>query len=316
MPKNRTALPRNSSMSRRSTPLGGSTAYCSRTAYAVPTRGTDNIMADVTVIRPKKTFSLRDLSELWAYRELLLFFMWRDLKVRYKQTAIGVSWAVLQPFLTMVVFSVFFGTLLGVPSDNVPYPIFVYVGLLFWQFFSGALSDTANALVGNQAIVTKVYFPRLILPLSSVSTKLVDFVIAAVILAGMMAYCGYVPNLEGLLVLPLLLIISFMAAVGGGLFLAALNVKYRDVRHALPFFIQILLFVTPVIYPASIAGKYSWILAMNPMMGVIQTARAGLLDATPINWFLVVLSFLAALVMLLIGTVYFKKVERYFADII
>jgi len=273
-------------------------------------------MADVTVIRPKKTFSLRDLSELWAYRELLLFFMWRDLKVRYKQTAIGVSWAVLQPFLTMVVFSVFFGTLLGVPSDNVPYPIFVYVGLLFWQFFSGALSDTANALVGNQAIVTKVYFPRLILPLSSVSTKLVDFVIAAVILAGMMAYYGYVPNLEGLLVLPLLLIISFMAAVGGGLFLAALNVKYRDVRHALPFFIQILLFVTPVIYPASIAGKYSWILAMNPMMGVIQTARAGLLDATPINWFLVVLSFLAALVMLLIGTVYFKKVERYFADII
>ena len=273
-------------------------------------------MASVTIIRPKKTFSWNDVRELFAYRELLFFFMWRDLKVRYKQTAIGVFWAVLQPFLTMVVFSVFFGSLLGVPSDNIPYPVFVYTGLLFWQFFAGALSDTANALVSNQSIVTKVYFPRLILPFSTVLTKFVDFAIGAVILALMMAYYGYLPDLTGVFVLPLLLLITFMSAVGGGLFLSALNVKYRDVRHALPFFIQILLFVTPVIYPASIAGAYSWLLALNPMMGVIQTARAGLLDATPINWLLVGLSFIAAFVMLLIGTVYFKKVERYFADII
>ena len=275
-----------------------------------------NIMASFSLIRPKKTFSFADLRELWTYRELLYFFVWRDLKVRYKQTSIGILWAILQPFLTMVVFSVFFGSLLGVPSDNIPYPVFVYTGLLFWQFFAGALSDTANALVSNQSIVTKVYFPRLILPFSTVLTKFVDFAIGAVILALMMAYYGYLPDLTGILVLPLLLLITFMSAVGGGLFLSALNVKYRDARYALPFFIQILLFVTPVIYPASIAGAYSWLLALNPMMGVVQTARAGLLDATPINWLLVGLSFLAALVMLLVGTVYFKKVERYFADII
>ncbi|MEK7645435.1 MAG: ABC transporter permease [Patescibacteria group bacterium] len=268
------------------------------------------------IIRPKKTFSLYDFREVWNYRELLAFFTWRDLKVRYKQTAIGALWAIFQPFITMVVFSVFFGTLAQIPSDNVPYPIFVYVGLLFWQFFSGALSDTSNVLISNQAIITKVYFPRLILPLSSVTTKFVDFAIAAFILAGMMIYYGYVPELASIAVIPLLLIITFMAAVGGGLFLAAINVKYRDVRFVLPFFIQTLLFVTPVIYPASIAGKYSWLLALNPMMGVIQTARATLLGTAPINWELVSISFAACLVLLVIGTVYFKKVERYFADVI
>lgn len=273
-------------------------------------------MTNITVIRPRKTFSLADLRELWTYRELLYFFTWRDFKVRYKQTTIGVLWAIFQPFMTMVVFTVFFGSLLKVPSDGIPYPIFVYTGLLFWQFFSTALSDTSNVLVSNQSIITKVYFPRLILPLSSVATKLVDFFFAALVLAGMMVYYGYTPNLSGLLILPLLLFISFMAAVGGGLFLAAVNVKYRDVRYALPFFIQILLFVTPVIYPASVAGNYSWILAMNPMTGVIQAARAALLGATPINWILLTDSFIACAVLLFIGIVYFKKVERYFADII
>ena len=236
-----------------------------------------------TIIRPKKLFSIRDLGELWNYRELLYFFTWRDLKVRYKQTTIGILWAILQPLITMIVFSLFFGRLAGIPSDSVPYPIFVYVGLLFWQFFSGALSDTSNVLVANQSIVTKVYFPRLILPLSSVITKFVDFVIASIILLGLMIYYGYIPNLGGFLILPVLLLITFMAAFGAGLWLAAVNVKYRDVRYALPFFIQILLFITPVIYPASIAGKYSWILALNPMTGVIQTARTALLGTTPIN---------------------------------
>jgi lipopolysaccharide transport system permease protein len=270
----------------------------------------------ITLIRPKKIFHLSDLKEIWQYRELLYFFSWRDLKVRYKQTAIGAGWAIFQPFITMVVFSVFFGELAKIPSDNVPYPIFVYVGLLFWQFFSSALSDTSSSLVNNQAIITKVYFPRLILPISSVITKFVDFLIATVILIGLMFYYGYTPNLVGLLLIPVLLIITFMAATGAGLFLAAINVKYRDVRYALPFFIQMLLFVTPVIYPASIAGKYSIFLAINPMMGVIQNARAALLGTAPVNWMLLGISFVACLILLLIGIYVFKKVERYFADIV
>ena len=270
----------------------------------------------ITIIRPKKTFSWNDLKELWLYRELLFFFTWRDLKVRYKQTAIGAAWAIFQPFITMVVFSVFFGGLAKIPSDNVPYPIFVYVGLLFWQFFSSALSDTSNTLVSNQAIITKVYFPRLIIPIASVITKLVDFAIASLILVGLMIYYGYMPHLGGFLLIPVLLLISFMAAVGGGLLLAAINVKYRDVRYALPFFIQILLFVTPVIYPASIAGKYSKILALNPMMGVIQNARAALLGTAPINWTLLGISCAGCLVLLIVGVYVFKKVEHYFADIV
>jgi len=273
-------------------------------------------MSNITIIKPKKVFSLEDLREVWRYKELLYFFTWRDFKVRYKQTTIGILWAIFQPFMTMVVFSLFFGTLLKIPSDGVPYPIFVYTGLLFWQFFSSALSETSGTLIANQAIITKVYFPRLILPLSAVTTKLVDFGIAAIILVGMMIYYGFTPHLSGLLILPLLLIITFMAAVGGGLFLAAVNVKYRDVRFVLPYFIQILLFLTPVIYPASIAGKYSWLLAFNPMMGVIQTARASLFGTAPINWLLILISFIATAVLLIVGTIYFKKVERYFADII
>ncbi len=270
----------------------------------------------LTVIRPKKIFGLRDFKELWVYRELLYFFSWRDIKVRYKQTVIGVAWAILQPFVTMVVFTVFFGQIIKVPSDGVPYPIFVYTGLLFWQFFSDALSETSGSLIANKSIITKVYFPRLILPISSIITKFVDFLVASSILVGMMFYYGYTPYLNGLYIIPILLIITFMAALGLGLFLSALNVKYRDVRYALPFFIQILLFVTPVIYPASIVGKYSKILALNPMMGVIQTARAALLHTTPINWTLLYVSFVACLIMLIIGLIYFKKVERYFADII
>jgi len=273
-------------------------------------------MSKLTIIKPKKVFSLDDLREVWQYKELLYFFTWRDLKVRYKQTSIGIMWAVFQPFVTMVIFSIFFGVLLKVPSNGVPYPIFVYTGLIFWQFFSAALTETSNVLITNQAIVTKVYFPRLILPFSSVMTKFVDFAISAVILVGMMFYYGYMPSLPGILVFPLLLIITFMASVGGGLILAAINVKYRDVRYILPFFIQILLFVTPVIYPASIAEKYSWVLALNPMTGVIQNARAALLGTTPINWLLVFISFTVCAIILAIGIVNFKKSERYFADTI
>ena len=273
-------------------------------------------MSNLTTIKPKKTFSWNDLKEIWQYKELLYFFTWKDFKVRYKQTFIGIVWAIFQPFMTMVVFSIFFGKFAKMPSDGIPYPIFVYVGLLFWQFFSSALSQTSTSLISNSNIITKVYFPRLILPIASVITKFVDFFIASIILAGMMVYFGYVPNLSGLLILPLLLLITFMAAIGGGLFLASINVKYRDVRYVLPFFIQMMLFITPVIYPASMVGKYSWLLAINPMTGVIKAARAALFGNAPINWELLGISFIAVSILLVIGVIFFKKTERHFADIV
>jgi len=270
----------------------------------------------VTTIKPKKTFSLDDFKELWRFKELFYFLTWRDLKVRYKQTFIGVLWALFQPFTTMVIFSVFFGQLAKIPSDGIPYPIFVYTGLLIWQFFSGSLGEISNSLIANKAIITKVYFPRLILPISAVITKFIDFLIASFILIGLMIYYGYTPNLTGLLILPLLLIITFITATGIGLFLAAVNVRYRDVRYILPFFIQMMLFITPVIYPASITGKYSWILALNPMTGVIKAARAAILGNAPINWTLLAISSFAGIIMTIIGIIYFKKAERIFADIV
>lgn len=269
-----------------------------------------------TIIKPKKIFSWNDLRELWIYKELMYFLTWRDLKVRYKQTAVGAGWAIFQPLITMFVFTVFFGNLAKMPSDNVPYPIFVYTGLLFWQFFSSALSDTSMCLVANQSIITKVYFPRLILPISSVLTKLVDFAIASLVLGFLMIYYGFMPNIIGVFIIPILLVITFMASVGLGLFLSAINVKYRDVRYVLPFFIQLLMFLTPVIYPASIAGKYSWILAINPMTGVIQNARAAILGTAVVNWWLIIISFVATLALLAFGIIIFKQTERYFADII
>lgn len=271
---------------------------------------------EITVIKSQKPFSRDELREIWNYRELLYFFTWRDLKVRYKQTFIGVAWAIFQPLITMVVFSVFFGYLAKMPSDDIPYPIFVYVGLLLWQFFSNSLSSISNCLISNKAIITKVYFPRIILPISAAITKFVDFLIASGILVGLMFYYGYVPRLSGFLILPLLVFIAFMAALGLGLFLAALNVKYRDVGYVLPFFIQLMFFMTPVIYPASLTGIYSWFLAMNPITGVIKAARAALLGNFPINWELLGISALACFIMLIFGFWYFKKTEKYFADIV
>jgi lipopolysaccharide transport system permease protein len=270
----------------------------------------------ITIIKPYKYFSSHIFKEIWQYRELMYFFAWRDFKVRYKQTVLGVAWAVFQPLLAMVVFTVFFNKLAGIQSDNIPYPIFVYVGLLFWLFFSGALSDISNCMVNNQSIITKVYFPRLILPISATATKFIDFLIASVILVGMMFYYGYTPHLSGLLILPLLIFITFMAALGGGLFLSALNVKYRDVRYILPYFIQMLLFITPVIYPASLTGIYSWFLALNPMTGVIKAARSALFGDFPMNWPQLGISGLACFLILLIGFYYFQNTEKYFADIV
>jgi lipopolysaccharide transport system permease protein len=269
------------------------------------------------VIKPKKTFNFKeDLKEIWEYKGLLYFLTWRDLKVRYKQTAIGVAWVLFQPIITMVVFNVFFGKFLKTPSDGIPYPIFVYTGLLFWQFFSTSLGDVSNSLVSNKNIITKIYFPRLIIPISNIVTAFVDFLVASVVLAGLVIYYHYTPHLVGLLVLPILIIITFLSILGLGLFFASVNVKYRDVKYVIPFFIQTLMFVTPVIYPASLLGKYSKILALNPMTGVISTARAALLGAAPINWTLILTSLIAALVFFIIGYVYFKKTEKYFADIV
>lgn len=271
----------------------------------------------LTLIQPKPSiFGLEDIKEIWDYRELLFFFAWRDFKVRYKQTLIGVIWAFLQPFLTMVIFSVFFGNFAKIPSDGVPYPIFVYVGLLLWQLFSSCLSDVSNSLIANQSVVTKVYFPRLVLPLSFVVIHLADFLISSVILIGLMLYFHFAPHLESLAVLPLLLLITIFASVGLGLCLASINVKYRDVRYVLPFFIQLLLFVTPVIYPASILGKYMTILALNPMSGVISTARAILLTNIPISWESLSLSALSATILMILGLIFFKRMERYFADLV
>lgn len=272
--------------------------------------------SDVTIIKSRQRLSLEDLREVWRHRELLYFFTWRDIKVRYKQTAIGVLWAILQPTVTMVVFTVVFGRLANIPSEGVPYPIFVFAGLLFWQLFSRGLAEASNSLIENQSLVTKAPFPRVILPLSAITTQLVDFFFAVLVFVSVLVYYSITPRGLGLLLLPVFLLITLLAVVGGGLLLAAVNVKYRDVRYAAPFFIQLLLFVTPVIYPASLAGKFAWVLALNPMTGVITTARATLLGRPAVDWSLLVISSLAAVVIFFVGVLVFKKTERYFADII
>jgi len=267
-------------------------------------------------IKPDSGVFTINFAEIWQYRELLYFFTWRDLKVRYKQTVIGVLWALFQPFITMVVFSVFFGNFSKMPSEGIPYPIFVYIGLLFWQLFSSSLSDVSNCLISNQSIVTKVYFPRLILPFSYLLTNFIDFGISWLILGGLMVYFQYLPKIGGFLILPLLIMIVFMTATGLGLFMASINVRYRDVRYALPFFIQLLLFVTPVIYPVGILNNYSWVMAFNPLSGVISAARASFLGTLPISWGYLLVSFFVALAWFAFGIVSFKKTETYFADIV
>lgn len=270
----------------------------------------------ITIIKPNNNFGLAQLKEIWQFRELMYFFAWRDIKVRYKQTLIGIAWAVFQPLFAMLIFTVFFGYFVKMPTDNVPYPIFVFVGLILWQFFSGALTDVSNSLVNNRDILTKIYFPRIILPVSATISKFFDFLIASILLIGFMVYYGYLPRLSGILILPALVLVTFFAALGLGLILASLNVKYRDVKYILPYFIQMMFFITPVVYPASLTGIYSWFLAMNPMTGVIKAARSALLGDFPMNWPQLVISAIACLFVLVIGIYYFRKTENYFADIV
>jgi lipopolysaccharide transport system permease protein len=269
------------------------------------------------IIRPKNKWWQFNWKELWFFRDLFYFLTWRDVKVKYKQTAIGVLWAIFQPFITMVVFTIFFGKLAQMPSDGIPYPIFVYTGLLFWTLFNTGLSSASSSFVSNERIITKIYFPRIILPISSIITSLVDFLIASIILAGMMIYYSYSPSLVGLLLIPLLVLITIFSTIGIGLLFASINVKYRDVRFVLPFFIQTLLFITPVIYPASIAPeRFRWILGLNPMSGVIDSARAGILGTRDIDWLLLGVSVISMVFYCVVGYFYFKKTERYFADVI
>lgn len=275
-------------------------------------------MDHVVVIRPKKRLNI-DWKELMEYRELFFYFAWRDVKVRYKQTAIGIFWAVLQPFIQMVVFTLFFNKAVGVQSgsEHVPYAIFSFTGLLFWNYFSQALQRSANSLVDNQAVVTKVYFPRVIPPISSTIVSLIDFAFASIVFVGLMIYFQFTPTLTGLLILVPAIFLTFIAATGPGLFLAALNVKYRDVKQILPFLIQTGLFLTPVIYPVTaIPERFQWVLYLNPMTGVINAVRATFLGDGVINWPLTWLSVVMAIAMFIGGLYYFKGREKEFADII
>lgn len=268
------------------------------------------------IIKPRKGWIGINFKELWFYKELFYIFSWRDIKVRYKQTIIGIAWAILQPFLLMVVFSVFFGSLAKIPSEGVPYPIFVYSGLIFWNYFSISLTGSSNSLIENENIIKKIYFPRLVLPFSSTVTPLIDFAIALVVLVGIMIYYHFVPTLVGILLLPVLIIISFFSASGLGSFFAAINVRYRDIRYALPFFIQAGLFITPVIYPTTlIAEKYRWILALNPMTGIVEAARAGILRNGPVDFKLLLISAIISILLFLLGIFYFRRTERIFADV-
>jgi lipopolysaccharide transport system permease protein len=242
--------------------------------------------------------------------------MWRDIKVRYKQTIFGALWAILQPFVTMVVFSVVFGRLVNVPSEGIPYPIFLYSALVPWVYFSGALTFAGNSLVGNANLITKVYFPRVAIPTSSVLGGLLDFGIASLLLIGMMAYYNIQPG-WALLLWPFLVILLVLLALGVGMILASLNVKYRDIKYALPFGIQLWLFITPIIYPTSVVPeRFRGLMALNPLTGIIEGFRSAILPMRPINWPLLLMSVGLTILLFFLGMIYFSKTERTFADVV
>ena len=268
------------------------------------------------VVTPARGWSLPQFASLWEYRELLYFLIWRDVKVRYKQTVLGVLWAVLQPFMTMLVFSIFFGELGQFPSDGVPYPIFTYTALLPWQLFVGSLAASANSLVGNQQLITKVYFPRLIVPLSAVSMGLIDFSLSCVILLGMMAYYGIYPT-AAILLLPFLVVLAVATALAVGLWLATLNVEYRDVQYTIPFLTQFWLFITPVAYPSSmVPEQWRMLYSLNPMVGAVDGFRWALLGQTTKPDAAIFLSILVTGILLLGGLYYFRRMESTFADVV
>jgi lipopolysaccharide transport system permease protein len=257
------------------------------------------------------------LDELWQYRELFYFFTWRDIKVKYKQTVLGFAWAVLQPFLMMVIFSLFFGQALKVPSENLPYPVFVFSGLLLWNIFSTGVTSAGNSMVSNANIIKKIYFPRLIIPISSVLVSLFDFFMSIVIFIAILIYYHiHVNVLKVLVYIPSGLIVCCGATFGIGTFLAALNIKYRDFKYIIPFFVQSLLFITPVIYPVSMLTHESlkYIVALNPMYAAVSLFRSGFVDV-PFQDNLMILSLCSGFFFLIVGLYYFRSTESYFADL-
>ena len=268
------------------------------------------------VIEPPKGWSALNLREVWRFRELLFFLTWRDIKVRYKQTALGAAWAILQPLLTMVIFSIIFGNLAKLPSDGVPYPIFTYVALLPWQLFAFALNSASNSLVGSQNLISKVYFPRLVVPFSSVLAGIADFCIAFVFLLGMMAYYR-IGFSVAILLLPLFLLLALTSAMAVGLWLSAMNVKYRDIRYVVPFLTQFWMYATPIAYSSSlIPEQWRWLYSLNPMTGVVEGFRWALLGKSGLDVFSLSISAVVVVVLLVSGLYYFKRMENTFADII
>jgi lipopolysaccharide transport system permease protein len=268
----------------------------------------------VFIIRPSKGLVALNLRELWQYRELLYILIWRDIKVRYKQTAVGTAWAVIQPFLAMVVFSLIFGRLAKIPSEGLPYPIFAYSALLPWQFFAKALTEASTSLVVNERVITKVYFPRLLVPTAVVLAGLLDFGIAFLILLGMMVFYGITPSWF-ILFVPLFLLLAIITALGVSFWLSALDVEYRDVRYTLPFLTQLWFFATPVVYPSTIVPP-SWraLYGLNPMVGVIEGFRWALLGSAPPDLRMLLVSSLLASLLFMSGLIYFRRMERTLAD--
>ena len=267
-------------------------------------------------IRPSQGWPSLKLKDVWAYRELLYFLVWRDVKVRYKQTALGVAWAVMQPVFTMIVFSIFFGWLVKVPSGGLPYPFFAFCALLPWQLFASSLTAAGNSLVANQHLITKISFPRLVIPLSAAAGSLLDFSIAFLVLLAMMIFYNVVPTIA-MLTLPLFVLLTMAAALGIGMWFSALNVKYRDVRHALPFLTQVWMFATPVVYPSSLVPE-SWqmLYALNPMVGVVEGFRWALLGTGNAPGPLLLVSAVVTFGLLLSGAYFFRRAERTFADMV
>ncbi|RPH78552.1 MAG: ABC transporter permease [Nitrospiraceae bacterium] len=271
----------------------------------------------VTRVEPRAAWVSLNLGDLWAYRELLYFLVWRDIKVRYKQTALGASWAIIQPFFTMVVFSLFFGRLAKVPSDDLPYPIFSFAGLVPWTFFANGLTQSSNSLVESANLIRKIYFPRLAIPIAAVLSGVVDFVLAFLLLLVLMWWYGVVPT-ANILWLPLLLLLALVTALGVGLWISALNVQYRDFRYIITFVVQIWMFATPIAYPSSLLEE-PWmrsLYGLNPMAGVVEGFRWALLGTATAPGPIVMVSALAALSILIGGAYYFRRLERHFADLV
>jgi len=268
-------------------------------------------------IAPSKGWVPLKLKDLWEYRELLYFLVWRDIKVRYKQTALGATWAIIQPFFTMVVFSIFFGHLAKVPSDGIPYPLFSFAALVPWTFFANGLSQSSNSLVGSGTLITKVYFPRLIIPLAAVFSGIVDFVLAFIVLLGMMVYYGLFPATINVLWLPLFLLLALTTSLGVGLWLSALNVEYRDVRYIVPFITQFWMLATPIGYPSSLLQQpWRTLYGLNPMVGVAEGFRWALLGTSTAPGPIIAVSSAAAILILVTGAFYFRRMEKTFADIV